>query len=109
MLTSSLHSPDEAPLRAMERMADMYGPIYQLKIGKETRFMVSSAEMMKEIMDEKRFMKFGVTPLMEPGRPNGVIVAPTLDPDWEQGHRILRPVGSLGMAQQMYGVDTAVV
>lgn len=82
----------EAPLHAMGRLADTYGPIYELNVGGEKRLMVSSAEMMKEVMDEKRFIKLGVLPLIRPGRPNGVIVASTLDPDWEQGHRILRPV-----------------
>lgn len=82
---------EEAPLRAMERMADIYGPIYRLRLqGKET-LVVSSPSMMKEIMDEKRFMKTAIPGLSREGEPSGVIIAGTLDPDWEQGHRMLRP------------------
>ena len=41
-------------------------------------------------MDEKRFMKTAIPGLHRDGKPDGLIVAGTLDPDWEQGHRILR-------------------
>jgi cytochrome P450 / NADPH-cytochrome P450 reductase len=83
---------DEAPLRAIENLADMYGEIYKIKVGGKTQIIVSSAEMMKEVMDEKRFLKTAIPGLAE-RKPNGLIVAGTLDPDWEQAHRILRPVG----------------
>lgn len=82
---------DEAPLRAMERLAGTYGPIYHLLLGGKKSVVISDAAMMKEFLDEKRFMKTGNERLATPGRPRGLIVAGTKDPDWEQGHRILRP------------------
>lgn len=83
---------EEAPLRALERLANTYGPIYQVTLGGNRAIIVSSAELMKEALDEKRFMKTAIQGLHKDGKPDGVIVASTMDPDWEQGHRILRPV-----------------
>ena len=84
---------EEAPLRALERLADIYGPIYQLTFpGGRRNIIVSSADLMKEVMDEKRFMKTAIPGLHQDGKADGLIVAGTLDPDWEQAHRILRPV-----------------
>jgi cytochrome P450/NADPH-cytochrome P450 reductase len=82
----------EAPLRALERLASIYGPIFQLTIGGNRIVFIADAGMMKEFMDEKKFMKPAIGALGRPGRPKGVIIAGTDDPDWEQGHRILRPV-----------------
>lgn len=85
-------SDAEAPLRALERLADTYGPIYQLTLAGTKQLVVSSADMMKEVMDERRFLKTAIPGLSRPGKANGVIIAGTLEEDWEVGHRILRPV-----------------
>jgi hypothetical protein len=53
---------------------------------------VAGAEMMKEVMDEKRFFKTPIPGLHQEGRADGLIVAGTGDPDWMHAHRILRPV-----------------
>lgn len=82
---------EEAPLRAFHRLADMYGPIYRLNIKGRSLVVVSTADLMKEIMNEKKFLKNGIPVLQDPDRPDGLIVASTVDPDWEQAHRILRP------------------
>ena len=82
---------EEAPLRALENLAEIYGPIYQVTMPSGVRqILVSSAELMKEVMDEKRFMKVTVAGLHS--KADGLFVAGTLDPDWESAHRILRPV-----------------
>lgn len=82
---------EEAPLRALEHLADIYGEIFKITVGGTTSIIVSSAELMKEVMDEKKFIKNAI-PGLAKRKPNGLIVAGTLDPDWEQAHRILRPV-----------------
>ena len=67
---------DEAPLRALERLAEIYGPIYQVQIGGRRSLVVSSAELMKEAMgDEKRFMKTAIPGLHQEGGADGLIVA----------------------------------
>lgn len=83
---------EEASLRAFERLADTYGPIFQLTINGQRLVVVAGAEMMKEVMDEKRFFKTPILGLHREGRADGLIVAGTAYPDWIQAHRILRPV-----------------
>lgn len=48
---------DEVPLHALERNADIYGPIYKLKIGANERTIVSGFEIFDELCDETRFWK----------------------------------------------------
>lgn len=87
---------DEAGLRTFERLADTYGPIFQIKRGSQRIVAIASAEMMKEVMDEKRFFKSSIATLHNgETRPDGLIVAGTADPDWGKAHRILRPVSCL--------------
>ena len=93
---------EEAPLRAFERMAGIYGPIYRVTLGGKTSVIVSSADLMKEVMDEKRFMKTAIPGLHQDGKADGLIVAGTLDPDWEQGHRILQPAFGAIKIQDMF-------
>ena len=86
---------EEGPVRRFERLADIYGPIYQATLGGQRTIVVSSADLLKEVLDEKRFLKTAIGGLHEDGKADGLIVAGTLDPDWEQGHRILRPVSQV--------------
>jgi cytochrome P450 / NADPH-cytochrome P450 reductase len=91
---------EEATLHAFNRMADTYGPIYQLTIGGQRIVVICSADLMKEFLDEKRFFKTAIPGLGsdgKDGRADGLIVAGTADPDWAQAHRILRPVSSQSM------------
>ena len=88
---------EEATINAFNRMADTYGPIYQLTVGGQRLVVVCSAGMMKEFFDEKRFFKTAIPGLSgegKEGKADGLIVAGTADPDWVQAHRILRPVSS---------------
>jgi len=84
---------EEAPLRALERLADLYGPIYKLQRGKTKVFVVSSVAMMEELCDETRFNKAPPAALSsgKSERPSGLFSARGDDPDWGQAHRILMP------------------
>ena len=44
---------EEAPVRAMERMADTYGPIYKLWLGQKLCVVVSSPSLAKEVVRDK--------------------------------------------------------
>lgn len=82
---------DDVSLIAFERLADTYGPIYELHMPGGRRIIVcSSAEYMAELTDEKRFVKEPPAALSRPGV-KGLFNARTEDPDWGQAHRILVP------------------
>lgn len=81
----------EGPLLAFNRLAETYGPVVRLSLFGNRTLIVSDAKIMKEVLDEKRFLKTAIPGLSVPNRPDGLIVAGTMDPDWQQGHRILRP------------------
>lgn len=78
-------------IRSLERVADAYGPIYQASVGRgRRRIIVSSAALLEEFTDERRFVK--VPPLVTNDKDaKGLFTAPSEDPDWGQGHRILMP------------------
>lgn len=83
---------DEAPLRALEHLAEVYGPIFKLTRQGNRVIMVSSVEIMEEICDEARYVKAppgALTP--KPGKASGLFTARNEDPDWAQAHRILVP------------------
>ena len=96
---------DEAPLRGLERLADMYGPIYQLNLRGKRQIVVASAELMKEVMNEQRFLKTAIPGLHKDGEADGLIVADTRDPDWGASHRILRPAfGPIKLSDMFAGM-----
>lgn len=82
---------DEAPLRAIEHLADIYGPVYQIQVGGRRSIIVSSATVMKELMDEKRYIKTPSAALTRGKGAKGLFAAAGDDPDWGQAHRILMP------------------
>ncbi|KAH8657534.1 NADPH--cytochrome P450 reductase-like protein [Tricladium varicosporioides] len=113
----------EAPLYALENLAETYGPIYKLSKGKANIIAVSSTAMVEELMDETRFVKAPPLALGKEkekpgegntgnssGRPAGLFTATNEDPDWAQAHRILVPAfGPLaieGMFNQMKDIAT---
>jgi cytochrome P450/NADPH-cytochrome P450 reductase len=80
------------PLRGLERLADAHGPIYQVWLNGKRRIVCSSAELMEELTDERRFVKVPPPTLSQTPGPKGLFTAPsTDDPDWGQAHRILMP------------------
>ena len=84
---------DEAPIRALEHLADVYGPIYQITIQGRKVIVCSSVELLDELFDEKRFVKYPPPSIgaRSDSRPAGLFLANNEDPDWGQAHRVLLP------------------
>lgn len=83
---------DEAPLKALEHLAEVYGPIYKLTRQGNRVIIVSSVEIMEEICDESRYVKAPPSALSNnSGKASGLFSAKNDDPDWGQAHRILMP------------------
>jgi cytochrome P450/NADPH-cytochrome P450 reductase len=98
---------EEAPLRALDHLAEVYGPIYKLVRGGSNLVVVSSVEMMEEICDEKRFMKAPPSALASDAKAVGLFTATADNPDWGQAHRILMPAfGPLAIEGQFEGTWT---
>lgn len=93
----------EGPLRALDRLAELYGPVVRLTMFGKRTLIVSDAKIMKEVLDEKRYLKTAIPGLSNSNRPDGLIVAGTMDPDWQQGHRILRPAFGPIKIEEMFG------
>lgn len=92
----------DMPLRGLERLADLYGPIYQAVLGGRRVLVCSSANLMHELTDEKRFAKIPPPTVASGPRPKGLFLARNEDPDWAQGHRILMPVFAPLAVQDMF-------
>jgi cytochrome P450/NADPH-cytochrome P450 reductase len=99
---------EEAPLRALEHLAQIYGPIYRLTRAGNTLFVISSVELMEEVCDETRFLKAPSAALAGNGdRPAGLFTARNEDPDWGQAHRTLMPAfGPLAIEGQFEGASS---
>ena len=82
---------EEGPLKAFENLADIYGPIYQLTLAGQKVIHVSSAELMKQLVDEKQFLKTPPIALDARKGARPLFTARSNDPDWGQAHRILTP------------------
>ena len=84
---------EETSIGSIERLADIYGPIFQLHLAGKRLIVVSSAAFLAEVADEKRFMKH--PPAAAGGGEGkgakGLFGAKTDDPDWGQAHRVLVP------------------
>ena len=86
---------DQAPLRALAHLAEVYGPIFKLTRQGNKVIIASSVELMEEISsDETKYVKATPAALSnKPSRtkPSGLFTARNDDPDWEQAHGILMP------------------
>ena len=92
----------DMPLRAIERLADVYGPIYQIDMQGQRRIICSSADLVEELTNEKRFVKIPPASIADSPGPKGLFAARNEDPDWEQGHRILMPSFAPLSVQDMF-------
>jgi cytochrome P450 / NADPH-cytochrome P450 reductase len=92
----------KTPILALERFADLYGPIYQFTVGGQRRIIVSSAALFEELTNEARFVKVPPTTLTSAPGPYGLFAARNEDPDWGQGHRILMPAFAPFRVQEMF-------
>ena len=107
-------SNEEAPLRGLEQLAEIYGPIFQITIGGQKTVFCSSVELCEELCDGRRFVKLPSAALKPGGNsPAGLFQAGNEDPDWAQAHRILMPAfGPLsieGMFDEMHDIATQLV
>lgn len=110
-LGNILDLQDEVPLRAVERLADIHGPIFKLNnLGQES-VIVSGFDLFDELCDETRFYKLVGGKLRDlagkdPTEAQGLFTS--LDEkqeDWGQAHRILMPAfGPLAVAEMFPGM-----
>lgn len=111
-LGNILDLQDEVPVKAMERLADIYGPIFKVNtLGRET-IIVSGFDVFDELCDETRFYKLLGGKLADAAdqgsqRPRGLFTQPTEKAeDWGQAHRILMPAfGPLAVADMFNGTS----
>ena len=93
----SLRDEDSVPMRAVEKLADVYGPIFKLKMpgfyGNE-RIFVANVELLAELSDEQRFWKSPPPSFQDTSKVSttrGLFTAPSEhDPDWQQAHRSVK-------------------
>lgn len=87
----------------IERLADTYGPIFQLHLKGKRALVVSSAQLVDELVDEKKFRKEPPAALeKKPGGATGLFSARSDDPDWGQAHRVLAPAFSPLSIEDMF-------
>jgi cytochrome P450 / NADPH-cytochrome P450 reductase len=108
---------DEVPARALENLANIYGPIYKLRIQNVERVFVCNHALVDEVCDEKRFWKMtspALSSLAMGSKARGLFTAPSeADPDWVQAHRTLLPAfGPLAIQEmfpEMYDIASQLV
>jgi cytochrome P450 / NADPH-cytochrome P450 reductase len=99
---------EETSLRSLEHLADVYGPIYQIRLAGKRRTICSSAELLAELTDEKRFVKMVPAALSGGPEAKGLFSAENEDPDWGQAHRILTPAfGPLAIEEMFDGMQSS--
>lgn len=85
---------------SMEHLADVYGPIYKLRIGGDDIVVISDYELYDELCDEKKFQKTVAIGLkrVRDGLHDGLFTAYSDEPNWGIAHRVLVPAfGPLSM------------
>lgn len=92
----------EMPIRGLERLAEQYGPIYQINVAGNRQIVCSSAALMEELTDERRFVKVPPAALTKQPGVKGLFSARNEDPDWAQAHRILMPSFAPLAVQDMF-------
>ncbi|MEV6682278.1 cytochrome P450 [Streptomyces erythrochromogenes] len=86
-------------IEALMGLAQKYGPIFKLALPSGDRLVVSGADLVEEICDDKRFDKDvggGLARLRDGAVGTGLFTADTDDPLWRQAHQILLPPFGLG-------------
>lgn len=101
---------DEVPIRAIERIADIHGPIFKVHLPGRELIIVSGFDLFDELCDETRFYKLlggklAAASQKNPSEPNGLFTQITeKEEDWGQAHRILMPAfGPLAVAEMFDG------
>ncbi|OUM02409.1 bifunctional cytochrome P450/NADPH--P450 reductase [Variovorax sp. JS1663] len=112
----NLRSVDgEAPIQGFMRLAQTYGPIFQLDFFGHPLIVVSSQELVNEVCDEKRFDKrvAGALKNIRDFAGDGLFTARTDEPNWAVAHRLLMPafgpIGIRGMFDRMLDIAEQMV
>ena len=110
-LGNVLDIQDEVPIRGLERMADIHGPIFKLNMLGNERIFIADAALLEEVCDEKRFWKApgdAVASLSSNIQSRqGLFTARSEDEmDWQQAHRTLMPAFGPLSIQEMYAAFT---
>ena len=99
------HSPDLDPIlpvRSYWQLMDIYAPIFQLDLGMDhPRVFVGSRELVNEMADDNRFIKFThrLHKEMRPVFGDGLFSAESTDKAWWKAHRLLVP--AFGVSTQL--------
>jgi cytochrome P450 / NADPH-cytochrome P450 reductase len=100
---------DEVPIRALERVSEVYGPIFKVRVPGRESIMVSGFDLFDELCDETRFYKLLGGKLASAAdasnKPRGLFTQKSeKEEDWGQAHRILMPAfGPLAVAEMFDG------
>ena len=83
----------EVPILNLMKLAEIYGPIFRLRIGGRSILVLSSFELVNEVCDNDRFDKFLGPGLMQARTiaGDGLFTAWTQEPNWKKAHNILTP------------------
>lgn len=94
----------ELPIESLQNLADTYGPIYKFSIIGRESIVISSAALMEEVCDEKRFSKHVSAGLAEVrnGTHDGLFTAFPGEKNWEVAHRVLVPAFGPLNIREMY-------
>lgn len=92
---------EEGISKALENLADVYGPIFQITLNGQRLNIIASAELLKQVTDERYFVKLPPPALDTGTGPRGLFLARNDDPDWLQAHRILSPAFGVLPVQDM--------
>ncbi|MDF2854807.1 MAG: cypD [Neobacillus sp.] len=83
----------EQPTQSIVKLAYEFGPIFKLKFPSGTGIFISSAELVKDASDEKRFDKLVNAPLQKVRAfsGDGLFTSWTKEENWKKAHNILLP------------------
>ncbi|MET1029621.1 bifunctional cytochrome P450/NADPH--P450 reductase [Domibacillus tundrae] len=86
----------DKPTLSMMKLAEEYGPIFQLELPTGKLVMVSGHELAAEVCDESRFDKSvgGALKKIRPFVGDGLFTSRTDEPNWRKAHNILMPAFS---------------
>jgi cytochrome P450 / NADPH-cytochrome P450 reductase len=108
LIGNLLDLQDEVPLHALERIADIYGPIFKVTIRGQEKIFVSGFDLFDELCDETRFFKRppqALTSGNDPGAEGLFAAHSEKSEDWGQAHRILMPAfGPLAIESMFDGL-----
>lgn len=83
----------DKPVQSMMELARQWGPIFEMTLPGRKQILVSSAELVNELSDERRFDKLVWAPLrnVRSFAGDGLFTAWTSEPNWKKAHNILLP------------------